>query len=94
MIIKFNTTNHIIAEIPQPPLQDWEGLLFITSSLRFEFSPVYTLVKISFSRRVYRQQVDLDPHFFYYHSWQLGKVVLSCCKNYMSWLVLDLYLKE
>ena len=25
-------------------------------------------------RRVYRQQVDLDPHFLYYHSWQLGKV--------------------
>ena len=27
-------------------------------------------------RRVYRQQVDLDPHFLYYHSWQLGKVIL------------------
>ena len=28
-------------------------------------------------RRVYRQQVDLDPHFLYYHSWQLGKVTLN-----------------
>jgi len=25
------------------------------------------------SRRVYRQEVDLDPHYLYYHSWRLGK---------------------
>ena len=33
-------------------------------------------------RRVYRQQVDLDPHFLYYHSWQLGKVVMRLIQTF------------
>ena len=48
-------------------------------------SPIPQTVKIS--RRVYRQQVDLDPHFLYYHSWQLGKVTLY-------WIGFQLYSQE
>ena len=64
----------------------FEGCISVTEATwiphRIRFPEMFnttTTCIYPFSRRVYRQQVDLDPHYLYYHSWRLGKVL--CIKR-------------
>ena len=64
----------------------FEGCISVTEATwnphRISFPEMFnttTTCIYPFSRRVYRQQVDLDPHYLYYHSWRLGKVL--CIKR-------------
>ena len=64
----------------------FEGCISVTEATwiphRIRFPEIFnttTTYIYPFSRRVYRQQVDLDPHYLYYHSWRLGKVL--CIKR-------------
>ena len=64
----------------------FEGCISVTEATwnphRINFPEMFnttTTCIYPFSRRVYRQQVDLDPHYLYYHSWRLGMVL--CIKR-------------
>ena len=72
------TTNNVKAT--------FEGCISVTEATRIphrirfpEMFNTTTTCIYPLSRRVYRQQVDLDPHYLYYHSWRLGKVL--CIKR-------------